>query len=345
MTVQIALTLGILGAALLLLVFDLLRSDLIALLVLLSLAFTGLVTPNEALSGFSNQAVITVWAMFIMGAGLARTGVANLLGRSILRLSGKGEASFTATLMLIVASMAAFMNSTAIVAMFLPVISYIARKRNYSPSKLLLPLSFGTLLGGINTVISTPPNILVNNAAQESLGQGFQFFDFLKAGLPVTLAGIAFMVLIGRHLLPKRDLSTELNRLNREPGRLFDLEERLFTLKLPQGSVLAGKRLGESRLGSALKLNVVEISRKGKITPAPGPDTLLDDGDELLVLGRSDWLEDLVTGQHLVLKTENDLRSEKIKLDIKKLVSSQISLMEVTVPADSPLIGQSLYQV
>ncbi|HEY4717595.1 MAG TPA: SLC13 family permease, partial [Anaerolineales bacterium] len=147
MTTEIALTLGILGVAVFLLAFERLRADLIALLVLLSLALSGLVSPAEALSGFSNPEVITVWAMFILGAGLTRTGVANLIGRSMLRISGRGEGGFIAILMLVVASLSAFMNSTVIVAMFLPVITYVARKRKLLPSKLLIPLSFATLLG------------------------------------------------------------------------------------------------------------------------------------------------------------------------------------------------------
>ena len=343
MTQEIALTLGILGVAVVLLAFARLRADLIALLVLLSLAFTGLVSPAEALSGFSNPAVITVWAMFILGAGLTRTGVAKLMGRSILRISGRGEGGFIAILMLIVASLSAFMSGTAIIAMFLPVITYVARKRKILPSKLLIPLAFGTLLGGVNTLIGNPSNILVSNALQEFNGRQFHFFDFLYTGLPVTLAGIAFMVVLGRRLLPRRDLAGELRRSSQEPGKLFELEDRLFTLQLPADSVLAGKRLGDSRLGSALKLNVISISHLGKTKYAPTPNTVLRGGDKLLVLGKGDWLEELVTGQHLTLEETNDQQKENVLLNVKNLVSKQISLLEVRVPKDSELIGLSLY--
>jgi len=341
-TTEIALTLGILGVAVFLLAFERLRADLIALLVLLSLALSGLVSPAEALSGFSNPAVITVWAMFILGAGLTRTGVANLIGRSMLRISGRGEGGFIAILMLVVAAMSAFMSSTAIVAMFLPVITYVARKRKFLPSKLLIPLSFATLLGGVNTLISTPPNILVSNALQEFSGQQFQFFDFLYAGLPVTLAGIAFMVLLGRRILPQRDLSGELRRSSQEPGQLFELEDRLFSLQLPAESVLAGKRLGDSRLGSALKLNVISIQHGSKTKYAPSANTILHGGDKLLVLGKADWLEELISGQHLTLEKSKD-QAEDVLLNVKNLVSKQISLLEITVPKNSELIGQSLY--
>ncbi len=342
MTIEIALTLGLLGAAIVFLVTGWLRSDLVALLVLLGLAFGGLVTPTEALSGFSNPAVVTVWAMFILGAGLARTGVANLIGRKILNISGGSEAGFTATLMFVVAGLSAFMNSTAIVAMFLPMISYVARKEKLPVSRLLMPLAFGTLLGGVNTLIGTTTNILASNALQEFRGQEFQFFDFLKAGLPVTLGGIAFMVIIGRRLLPRQDRVRGGRITSEEAEKLYELEERLFSLTLPVGSTLAGKRLHESRLGTALKVNVLSIHRKGKRLLAPGPETVLQSGDDLLVLGKDDWLEALVAGQLLVLNENGNGGGER--LSVQNLVSSQISLLEVSLPAESALCNQSLSQ-
>jgi di/tricarboxylate transporter len=344
MTTEIALTLGLLGAAMLFLVSGWLRSDLVALLVLLGLTFGGLVTPAEALSGFSNPAVVTVWAMFILGAGLARTGVANLIGRKILNISGGSEAGFIIAMMFVVAGLSAFMSSTAIVAMFLPIISYVARKEKLPVSRLLMPLAFGTLLGGVNTLIGTPPNILVSNALQEFRGQEFQFFDFLKVGLPVTLGGIAFMVVIGRRLLPRQDRVRGAGRVTSEQAeKLYELEERLFSLSLPAGSTLAGKRLDESRLGTALKVNVLSIHRNGKRLLAPGPETVLQEGDELIVLGKGDWLEVLVAGQLLVLNQNGNGTDER--LSAQNLVSSQISLLEVSVSAESALCNQSLSQV
>jgi di/tricarboxylate transporter len=346
MTSDIALTLAILAIAVILLIFNRLRADLIALLVLLALALSGLVSTGEAISGFSNSAVITVWAMFILGEGLARTGVATLIGRNILRFSGKGELGLIAVTMLATAGLSAFMNGTAVVAMFLPVISFIARTRKLLASKLLMPLAFGTLLGGINTLIGTQPNILVSNALQEFRGRGFEFFDFLKAGLPIALVGVAFMVVIGRRLLPARDRAGELRQMELETGKLFSLEERLFSLRLPKDSLLAGKRLAESRLGTALKLNVLSINRNGHAQLAPGPNTALQGGDQLLVLGRSDWLQDLIAGQNLTLEkgNGNDEREQEIKLNVKNLVSAQISLLELTIPEDSQLVGKTLSQ-
>jgi len=347
MTPQIATTLGILLVAVFLLITERFRSDLIALLVLLSLAFSRLVTPAEALSGFSNPAVVTIWAMFILSAGLARTGVADWLGRLILRLGSKQEARLLLLIILVAAGLSAFMNATGVVAMLLPVVSVLSRKQRMPASKLLMPVAVGTLLGGVNTLIGTAPNILVSNALNEFRGLQFHFFDFLKAGLPVTLGGIAFMVVIGRRLLPKRDLAKELRRMDREAGTVFGLEERLFALRLPQNCSLAGKRLAESRLGTALKLNVIGIFRKKKTQLAPGPNTILHGGDQLLVLGKPDWLEELVSGHTLVLEKGNGASSAnaRLKLAVKNLASSQIALGEFVIPEESRLVGQSLAQL
>lgn len=339
MTQQIALTLTILAFAVILLIFERLRPDLVSLLVLLSLVFARLVTPTEALSGFSNPAVVTVWAMFILSAGLARTGVANLIGRGILRLGGQRESRIMLVLMLICAGLSGFMNSTGLVAMFLPVVNHITRKKKISASVLLMPVAIGALLGGTTTLISTPPNILVSNALTEFNGQSFAFFDFLRVGILVVIVGIAFMVIFGRRLLPQQTGHKDLA----DAGEVFGLEERLFSLRLPEGSLLAGHRLSESRLGSALKLNVIGITSRGRTALAPGPNTQLHSGDELLVLGKSDWLEDMVQGQHLILEASNHDRKPD-GLDVSQLISPQIVLIEVSIPQGSNLIGNSLAQ-
>jgi di/tricarboxylate transporter len=343
MSPQIALTLGILAAAVLLLVTERFRADLIGLLVLLALALGGLVSPTDALSGFSNPAVITVWAMFILSAGLTRTGVANWLGRGLLRVSGKRESTLLLSILFLVAAFSAFMSSVGIVVMMLPVVSQLSKKRGVPLPRLLMPMVFGTLLGGVNTLISNSANLLVSNALFEFRGVAFQFFDFARVGLPVTLAGIAFMVVVGRRLVPVRDSGGEMRRLARDASQLYDLEDRLFTVRIPKNSKLAGLQLSESRLGTALKLNVIGISRSEKVRFAPSSQTLLQAGDELLVLGRTDWLQELIAGQTLALETNG--HDSELKLAVRDLVSPYISLLEIVVPSESSLEEQSLAQI
>ncbi len=286
MTSEIALTLAILAAAVVLFVTERLRVDTVALLVLISLALTGLVSPTEALSGFSNPAVVTVWAMFVLGGGLSKTGVANLIGRQVLRLAGQGESRLVIAIMLVGGAMSAFMNNVAVTAMLLPVVVDIARRTDRPPSKLLIPLAFGSLLGGMNTLIGTPPNLLVSMALGDYGLRPFQLFDYTPVGLAVTLAGVAYMVLVGRHLLPARELAPESTGLDlADLRRFYDLGDCLFAVRVPHDSSLADTTLAESRLGAALDLNVVGITRNNHTFLSPEPEERLEAGDTLLVEG------------------------------------------------------------
>jgi di/tricarboxylate transporter len=337
MTPQIAAVLVILGGAIVLFVTERIRMDVVALLVLVSLALAELVTPAEALSGFSNMAVVTVWAVLILSGGLARTGVASLLGRQVLRLAGGSEARLIAVIMLTVGGLSAFMNNVGAAALMLPVVVDIARRTGRPPSKLLMPLAFAALLGGLNTLIGTPPNILIAEALRDSGLRPFQMFDYAPVGVVVTLAGIAFMVLVGRHLLPARDIKELPENGQAAPGEFFGLRERLFVVRLPADSVLAGKTLAQSRLGAALGLNVLAILRADQNQLAPGPAAILRPGDRLLVEGRPDRLAELRGRRTLV--------AEDGHLAVEQLLSAEIGLARLALSPQSSLPGQTLEQI
>ncbi|MEW6716588.1 MAG: SLC13 family permease [Chloroflexota bacterium] len=335
MTPQIATTLVILLLAVVLFVSERIRYDLVALMVLGSLAITGLVSPTEALSGFSNPAVVTVWAVFILSGGLARAGVANMLGRHILRVAGVGEARLIALIMLTAGLLSGLMNNIGVAALLLPVIMDIARRTGHPPSKLLMPLAFGSLLGGAITLIGTPPNILVSNALMENGLRPFRMFDYTPVGLAVLIGGVIFMALIGRHLLPVRDIAKDIQRP--ELTDLYDIRERMYLLRLPSDSTLSGKTLKESKLGSIFGLNVVVIIRDDHTRLSPGSEVVLQSGDQLLVSGRLDWLGELNHQQHLLLQDE--------KIVVEDLVTDEVSIVELALPPHSPLIGQTLRQL
>ena len=338
MTTEIALVFGILGIAIVLFISERIRVDLVALLILCSLAITGLVTPTEALSGFSNLAVVTVWAVFILSGGLARTGVAKIIGRQILHLAGESEVRLLVVIMLTASILSGFMNSIGVVALFLPVVISIARTTRLSPSKLLMPLAFAALLGGLTTQIGTPPNILISEALKDAGLITFGLFDYTPVGATLALAGIAFMALIGRHLLPDRDIAKDVGGLNiSEKGQVFDLQERLSVLSLPTGSDLIGKTLAESRIGSALELNVLGVIRSGQTQLAPEPNTVLETDDQLIVAGRLDRLSELHERKHLVL--------EDGKISIDELISSKIAIAELALSPNSLLIEQTIANI
>lgn len=337
-TLQIGLVLGILVLAVVLFITEWLRVDVTALLVLGSLALTGLVTPAEALAGFSNPAVVTVWAVFILSGGLSRTGVAGFIGRQILRLAGHSEVQLLFVIMLTAGVMSAFMNNVGVAALLLPVVMDIARRMERPPSKLLMPLAFGSLLGGLTTLIGTPPNILASDGLREFGFRPFQLFDFAPVGLVVMLTGIAFMALVGRHLLPTRDIAKELSPLHpKDLGQMYALRERLFIIQLPPGSALANQTLANSRLGSVLGLNVMAVIRNGKTLLAPEPATVLQPGDRLLVEGRLEQLTQLQDRGYLII--------EEGQPALEKLISTEIEVAEVSLSPRSPLLGQTLRQI
>ena len=338
MTSEIVLTLTILAIAVVLFITEKLRVDVVALLVLLCLALTRLVTPDEAISGFSNPAVVTVWAMFILSGGLSRSGVANLIGRQVLRLAGQSEGWLIVVIMLIGGAMSAFMNNVAVTAMLLPVVVDIARRTNRPPSKLLIPLAFGSLLGGLNTLIGTPSNLLVSMALQDYGLQSFRMFDYTPLGLVVMLSGVVYMALLGRRLLPARELAHDPSDWDiAELDQFYSLSERLFVARVPQDSALAGRTLIQSRLGAALGLNVVLIIRNGRTILSPRPDKILYSGDRLLIEGRSHRLTELGERPNLIVETR--------RLDAQDLISAEIGVAGVDVTSCSELPGQTPSQI
>ena len=338
MTIEIALVLGILITAILLFLSERLRVDLIALLVLGILAITGLVSPVEALSGFSNNAVVTVWAMFIISAGLAHTGIARVIGRFILRLAGTGEAQLIAVIMIASGVMSAFMNNIGVAALLLPVVMDLGKRTGHPPSRLLMPLAFGSLLGGLTTLIGTPPNILVSDALREYGLQPFQLLDFAPVGVVVLAGGVIFMVTAGRFLLPVRDPERDfIDPKMGDLGAIYALGERIFITPIHTDSPLAGKSIAESHIGAVLGFNVIGILREGRTILSPSPGEIMLPNDRLMVLGRSDRLAELgMLGQ---------IKIEDAVLDIDHLVSSEIDIAKVSLAPNSAFNGRTLQEI
>jgi di/tricarboxylate transporter len=335
MNTDILIVSMILAAAIALFISNRVRIDLVGLLVLGSLAVSGIVSPVQALSGFSNPAVITVWAVLILSGGLARTGIASKLGKFVLRLAGEDEIKLLVIIMFTSGILSGFMNSIGVASLYLPVVIDIARRTNRPPSRFLMPLAFACLMGGLTTLIGTPPNILISEALRESGFTPFRMFDFTPIGLAILTSGIIYMILIGRHLLPKRDLAQELSRVP-DVTELYDFQERMAFIRLPDDSSLAGKTLQESRLGAALELNVVTVFRENNSIMAPQPDFVLQPGDRLLVEGLLDRLFEIHGGDQVFLDQEN--------LPIKKIISGDVKLAELKIPDGSSLTGLTLAQ-
>ena len=333
MTFEIALVLGILAISLVLFVTEWVRMDVVSLMVLSSLALTGLVTPEEAISGFSNPAVITVWAMFILSAGLTRAGVSDVIGRNVMRVAGSGEARLIAMVMITAGVLSGFMNNIGVAALMLPVTVDIARRTGVPPSRLLMPLAYGSLLGGLTTLVGTPPNLLISGALTDAGLEGFKLFDFTPLGVLILLVGTAFVSLIGRHWLPTRD-PKDRPHTQRDLRAEYGLQARIFALRVAEGSVLDGKTLGASGLSSAAGLLIVALKRRGTTETLPGPGMVLRAGDVLLAQGRLDRFNALREWSGLTIEREAPM--------LQSLLSDRVELRELQIATQSTLVGTPL---
>ncbi|MGD9008813.1 MAG: SLC13 family permease, partial [Desulfobacteraceae bacterium] len=337
MSAQILVVLIILAAVIVLLVTEWVALEVLALLVLGVLAVSSIVSPTEALAGFSNPAVITIWAVFILSGGLTRTGIANILGRRLLTVAGKSVGTLVVVIMLLSGVLSAFMNNVAIAALMLPVVMDIARKTGHAPSTLLMPLAYGSLLGGLTTMIGTPPNILVSEALRNNGLVPFKLFDFTPVGLVVMICGIAFVTLIGIRMLPKRSVARETSDAYPDYRAQYELQERLFSIRIPHDSALVGKTLAKSRLGAGLGLNVVAVTRGRQTLLAPDITEVIQPNDELIVEGRQDRIQEMNHWGQLL--TETDV------VDAHVLFSYGMQVAAVRISETSEYVNQTLFGI
>jgi di/tricarboxylate transporter len=302
------------------------RYDLVALMALLTLTLTGLIPPERTFSGFSNPAVITVAAVLVVSRGLQNSGVVELIGQRLARLKG-GIIIQLAALTSLVMVLSAFMNNVGALALLLPVTIQLARRKNISPSVLLMPLAFASLLGGMTTLIGTPPNIIVASFREDVVGEPLRMFDFTPVGLGVALGGVIFITLLGWRLIPKRVDNASSNGM-------FNIEKYFTEVRVPEDSKQAGRTLSEFRELSEAQAVIVGLVRGKERRMAPHAHTKLQEGDILTVRIDTENLENLVntTGLELV-------GSEAIGL--ADLESDEVNLSEAVVMPNSMMIGGS----
>ncbi len=332
MTPEIAFVLGVLVVSLILFISEVIRMDLVALLVLGALAMRGLVDTEAAFAGFSNSAVITVWAMFILSEGLTRTGIADVIGRQVMRIGGRRETPMIFVIMITGAVLSAFMNNIGVAALMLPVVVEVARRTRIAASRLLMPLAYSTLLGGLMTLIGTPPNLLISESLTRAGHAPFKLFDFTPLGGGVMLVGVLFVALLGRFFLPKRRAERGRQISQRSLRARYKLHEHTFMLRVPTRSVLVGKTLAESRIGTSTDLIILALIRGGRSETLPSRQTVLRSGDGLIVQGRLDQFRELRRWSDLVIEREAPV--------LKSMVAAKIAYAEVTVAETSPLVSE-----
>jgi di/tricarboxylate transporter len=331
MTFEIGLTLGIIVMAMVLFASEKLRVDLIALIVLLLASITGLVPKEEVFSGFANPAVITIWAVYIVSGGLFKTGVADMLGSFILRLSGTGEARLIAVIMLVCGIMSAFMNNVGAVAVLMPAVIGIAKKTEIPASKLLIPLAFSSLLGGKMTLIGTPANILAQGILVDRGLPSFGFFDITPMGAIVLVTGIVYMVVIGRKLLPIRESASDPQVANQLRSFISEVQVN------PQSS-LVGKNLYESKMGEKYDLNVISVHRDGNLITSLHRDFIIEQNDRLILEGSVQNL--IVAQEDLNIRIQPDS-----DIDLDDLETEVCCIFEATLSPRSKILGRTLKEI
>jgi di/tricarboxylate transporter len=339
MSLQIVVVLSILTAAVILFVTEKFTPDIVALLAVSALLLSRVLNTTEALAGFANPAVLTIAAIFVVTAGLTNTGVAAWFGDYLFRLAGKSESRLIALTMGASAMLSLVMNNIASASVLLPGLSSFSRKTQISPSKLMIPLSFGTLLGGMATLFTTV-NLLANDALRHKGLAPFSLWDFFRIGSILLVSGILFMITFGRKFLPSRPAQEKFrgHRFAGDLMKLYRLSDLVFEASIPEGSPLNGKKISESRLGQDFNLNVIGILRDRKVKLAPVANDILHSGDRLTIKGEQKSLREAKADVGLII--EPNQASTNITFD-----DPYIGIVEVLVSPHAVVVGRTLREI
>lgn len=337
MTVALATVLMLLALVVLMFAMDWPRMDAVALIAICALPLTGVVTVPETLAGFSDPNIVLIVALFVIGEGLVRTGVARQLGDWLIQTAGSSQTRLTTLLMIVVCGLGATMSSTAVTAIFIPVVMRICRRTGVPPSQLMMPLSFAALISGMTTLVATAPNLVINSELMRHGHAGIGFFSFTPFGVPILALCIVYM-LVARRWLPQIADDT----MTRHGGRptlaewveRYQLARREHRLRIARGSPLVGRTLESLALRGAAGANLIAIQRHGALiqplarTELRADDVLFVDlfrpGSEVEELQKEFGLDALpLTGTHFIDRSQD------------------IGMAEVFVPADSELIGKT----
>ncbi len=332
LTMQQMLLLAITAIAIVLIVSNRLRPDLVALMTLLALGLTSILPAEQALAGFSRPAVLTIVGLFVITDALERVGVVQWLADQLALLGGTTEVRLIAVFMSAGALLSLVMNNIAAGAVLLPAAVNVAHRARIAPSKLLIPLSFGTLVGGMATLFTTA-NIILSGNLQTQGQRGLTMLDFLPAGGAMVVVGLLYMLTIGRRLLPNRETVGRAALGGTDLSETYQLAERLWEVKVHPESPLVHRRLGESVIGATLGATVLAIWHGREARIAPSPIETIDANDILLVLGREDRVRQL---------EDQGMTIGRNGANHHALRGLPVLLSEVVIGPRAPAIGQTV---
>lgn len=340
MTEHMWIVFGVLGVAILLFAWGRPRADIVALMVVLALMLSGILTPQESLAGFGDPVVILIAAIFIVGEGLVNTGVAHRLGEAVQQAGGGNETRLIVLVMVLAAGIGAFMSSSAIVAMFIPVVLGIAQRTGLNPKRMLMPLAVASLISGMMTLIASSPNLIVDNTLRAHHLEPLGFFSWTPFGLAVLVVSIGFMLATRGLLGTQRNAETS----DRPHARVTDLiesyglRERLHRLSLRPGSPLLDRSVARVQLHRRFGVLIVgfEKRRHGKVLFLPAlPESVFEPDDAIYVLGEPERIETLRNELALASLPPLDDRQRRAALQ-------EIGAAEIMLAPESKLIGKTL---
>jgi len=327
----IAITLILLLVAVVLFATEKIPVDVVGILLVIGLVMTNVLTVQEGLSGFGDNVIIIIGGLFVLTGGLVKTGIVDLIGRRLYRISGNNEFLLTTLIMVVAAICASVLKNTTTTAMFVPVVLGLANRAKVPPSKLLMPLAFGAILGGSCTLIGTSTNLAVSGAIQRYGLEPYSMFELTAVGVITVAVGLIYMLFVGIKLLPNRGGEESLTEQ-------YHIREYVSEVLVLPSSNLIGKTLGEANINLELDLNVIGIMRGEEQRIAPRPDEKIEDGDLLLVEGK------LANILNVKAEAGLEIRAD-FKLNDRDLESDDVELLEIMVMRDSSLVGQNLKSV
>lgn len=338
MTLDIALVLSVLGVTIFLFVSELLRVDVIAILIMISLAWLRLVKPAEAFSGLASNAVVSIIAVMILGYGVDRSGVMNRITRPIMRVAGSSERRLISMVSGAVGTLSAFMQNIGAAALFLPALVRISRNMKIPVSRLLMPMGFAAILGGTLSMVGSGPLIILNDLLKQGGQKAFGLFSVTPLGLVLLIAGIFYFLVFGRIVLPGKAKEEKVESPQQQLIETWQLPSIIYECVIPEDSLLVGKAREDVLLSTGYRVNVLAVAEEDDIIHAPWRYTRFSAGQEIALLGEQDEVERFAADHKLELrkemKTFEDLRS-----------SGNAGFAEVIIPPRAPVAGKTLREI
>lgn len=345
---ELVLTFVILLATIVLFMSNRFRADLVSIFALLALVLTGILQPGEAFAGFSNSIVIMIAGLFVVGAGIQRTGLAQKAGNLLLKAAGNSENKLFVLLLIIVVCVGAFMSNTGTVAIMLPIVISIALSIKAHTSTYLIPLSYAASMSGLLTLIASPPNLVVSETLAEKGFDELGFFAVTPIGITVAIIGITYLLLVRNFLLPKRG-QKKLHKIKQmtpqELIRHYRLKENLYRIKVNENSSIVGKRLAQLKIPAKYQLCILTIERKTSegrhffpltYQEMAGPLSIIKENDILYVQGTKENIEQFAADFQLETEKEGEEG---------QFVSSRIGVAEVLLTPNSSLVNKTIREI